>query len=82
MAFLNKIAEGRFSIDARGYSCPFPVILTYRSMEKLSPGNILEVILDNPPSCETIPADATKRGYKVHGVTKIGENVWKIVIEK
>ncbi|KUO43077.1 MAG: hypothetical protein APU95_00875 [Hadesarchaea archaeon YNP_N21] len=82
MAVLNKIAERRFSIDARGYSCPFPVILTSRSMERLSPGDILEVILDNPPSCETIPADAAKKGYKVHEVTKIGENTWKIVIEK
>lgn len=51
-------------------------------MGKISQGERLEILLDNPPSVEDIPIAAKKRGYKVLEVTRMHETLWKIVLEK
>lgn len=70
------------SIDVQGYSCPYPLHYTLAEMGKISQGEKLEILLDNPPSVEDIPIAAKKRGYKVLEVTKMHETLWKIVLEK
>lgn len=79
---LKLIEEGRYSLDARGYTCPYPEVFARRALEKLAPGDVFELIVDNVPSCETVPAAAKVLGHNVLEVSKVGESVWKIVIQK
>jgi len=77
-----KLAEKHYSIDVKGYACPYPLLATLSSLARLETGGVLEVILDNPPSSEDIPAAARKRGHRVIEVLRVSEDVWKITIQK
>jgi tRNA 2-thiouridine synthesizing protein A len=79
---LKPVGKGRYVMDARGYTCPYPELFARRALETLASGDVLEFVIDNVPSCETVPAAAEELGHRVLGVTKIGETTWKIVIQK
>ncbi len=79
---LKPIGKGRYTMEARGYTCPYPELFARRALDKLAPGDVFEFIVDNMPSCETVPAAAEELGHKVLEVTKIDETTWKIVIQK
>ncbi len=82
MAKLLKREGGGLVLDVRGYVCPYPVIYTRKALNKLGANEILEVIIDNPPSCETVPKAAREDGHEVVSVEKIGEGIWRIIIKK
>lgn len=50
-------------IDARGLSCPQPVVLTARAAE--SGLERFEVLLDSEVSCENVTRFARAKGYTV-----------------
>ena len=79
---LKPIGKGRYTMEARGYTCPYPELFARRALDKLAPGDVFEFIVDNMPSCETVPAAAEELGHKVLEVTKIDDTTWKIVIQK
>lgn len=59
------------TIDARGRSCPEPVIMTKKALEK-DPNAKLEVLLDAHVAVENITRFAENKGYKV-SVTEKGD---------
>ncbi|HID60995.1 MAG TPA: hypothetical protein EYP46_03955 [Hadesarchaea archaeon] len=79
-AVLRQVEKGRCTMDVCGYTCPYPEIFARRSLDAISSGDVLELILDNAPSCETIPAAAGE--LKVLEVVKLDQTTWKIVIQK
>ena len=79
---VEKINENRFRLNVKGYVCPHPSLYTLRALEKLKPGDILEVLLDNQPSSKTIPEIVSSKGYDVLSVTKGEEANWMITIKK
>lgn len=79
---LRQIEKGRYAIDVRGYTCPYPEIFVRRALDSIGPGDVLETVLDNAPSCETIPAAAEELKHKVLEVTKLDQTNWKIVVKK
>lgn len=81
-ASLRFVEKGKYSLDARGYTCPYPEVLARRALEAIASGDVLELFTDNVPSCESIPAAAEELGHKVLEVSKVEENVWKIAIQK
>ncbi|CAM5502250.1 sulfurtransferase-like selenium metabolism protein YedF [Eoetvoesiella caeni] len=52
-----------FTLDLRGESCPYPVIYTLETLEKLDKGQLLHVITDCPGSFRNVPEEALRRGY-------------------
>jgi tRNA 2-thiouridine synthesizing protein A len=50
----EKTAEGRYRLDVKGYVCPHPQLYTKKALEKLNPGDTLEILFDNPSSGESI----------------------------
>ena len=50
----EKKGDGTYLLDVCGYVCPHPQIYAKKSLEKMSEGEIVEIILDNPSSVETI----------------------------
>ncbi len=79
---LKPAGKGHYTMDARGYTCPYPELFARRALEKLASGDVFEFIIDNMPSCETVPAAAKELGHKVLEVMKIDDTSWKIIIKK
>ena len=63
-------------IDARGRSCPEPVILTKKALSKN--GNKAQVLVDNQVAVDNITRFAENKGLKV-SVTK-GDGEFKLTI--
>ena len=74
--------DGTYVLDVRGYTCPYPVIFTRKALSRIEPGGLLEVVIDNPPSCETVPDAAKSEGHEVLGVEPKGQGVWVIRVRK
>lgn len=60
------------SIDARGRSCPEPVIMTKQAVES-NPGQEIEVLVDANVAVENITRFAENSGYSV-SVKEDGED--------
>ena len=66
------------TIDARGLSCPQPVILVKNAIDKRN--FPFEVLLDSTTSCENVTRMAEKNGCKVTLKEQDGE--YTVTIEK
>ena len=51
-------------VDARGQSCPIPVVMTRKALEKEKPAR-LEVLVDAQVAVENITRCAMSLGYQV-----------------
>ena len=51
-------------VDARGYSCPMPVIMVQKAVKDGAP-QTLEVLVDNRCSLEKVTRFANNQGYSV-----------------
>ncbi len=51
-------------IDARGLSCPLPVVMVQKAVKKDAPDN-LEVLVDNQCAVENVTRYASNQNYKV-----------------
>lgn len=68
-------------LDVLGRVCPYPLVLTKKSVEKMESGQVLKVLCDAPASAEdSIPKWAEKSGHKFEAVKK-GDQ-WELFIEK
>jgi tRNA 2-thiouridine synthesizing protein A len=75
----EKKADGVFHLDCQGYVCPHPQIYTKKALEKLQPGDILELLFDNASSSETISAMMDSSGHEiVERQQEGGKFRWKI----
>jgi len=68
------------TVDARGLSCPQPVILTLDEIKNGSE-NQIEVLVDTDTSKENVSRAATSQGCTVVDVTAEGEG-YRITIQK
>jgi tRNA 2-thiouridine synthesizing protein A len=59
-------------VDARGYSCPIPVVKTKKAMDE-SPGEVLMVLVETAVSRENVSRLAESRGYSIKAEEVSGE---------
>ena len=52
------------TVDARGHSCPIPVVMVRKAVAAEKPAE-LEVLVDNQCSVENVTRFAENSGYKV-----------------
>ena len=52
-------------VDARGLSCPMPIVKTAQAMKALSSGAVVEVLATDPGSVKDIAAWARATGNEV-----------------
>jgi len=67
-------------VDARGLSCPQPVMLTMEKIKKVKKGEIA-ILVDTDTSKENVSRAATSQGWKVKGVNQDGTG-YRIMIAK
>lgn len=65
-------------VDARGLSCPEPVILARNAMSDRAAA--YQIIVDNKTACENVTRYAGSQGYRVKSAEKDGE--YTLSIEK
>ncbi|WP_143701219.1 sulfurtransferase TusA family protein [Vulcanisaeta thermophila] len=71
----------KYVVDARGYACPYPQVFALKALKEAQPGSVVEVLVDNPPSCENVPNAVRRAGHEVLGVVQ--ENgYWRIIIRR
>ena len=66
-------------IDARGYSCPTPVVMVQKAVKSGAPYT-LEVAVDNQCSVENVTRFARNAGYQVE--VRDFEGDFKLVLTK
>jgi len=71
---MNKI------VDARGLSCPQPVLLTINEIKKMNKGEIV-ILVDTDTSKENVSRAATAQGWNVKSVESEGSG-YRITISK
>ena len=49
-------------IDARGFSCPMPVVMVQKELKKSAPAE-LDVLVDNQTALENVTRFAGSQGY-------------------
>jgi tRNA 2-thiouridine synthesizing protein A len=67
-------------IDARGLSCPQPVLLTVEALGKVKQGEIV-VLVDTETSKENVTRASASMGWQVKEVQQEGED-YRVVLEK
>ncbi|MBU0735974.1 MAG: sulfurtransferase TusA family protein [Proteobacteria bacterium] len=68
------------TVDARGLSCPQPVLMTLDEIKKALQGEI-EILVDTDTSKENVSRAAESRGWQVKDVQGEGEG-FRITISK
>ena len=67
-------------VDARGLSCPQPVLMTLDEIKKQNQGEI-EVLVDTDTSKENVSRAAESQGWQVQEIMEEGEG-YQIKIKK
>jgi tRNA 2-thiouridine synthesizing protein A len=67
-------------LDARGLSCPQPVLLTMEKLRALNQGELM-VLVDSDTSRENVSRAAASLGWQVKAVETEG-NAYRITLQK
>ena len=68
------------TVDARGFSCPQPVLMTLDKIKKADKGEI-QVLVDTDTSKENVSRAATSKGWEIKDIQEEGEG-YRITIAK
>jgi tRNA 2-thiouridine synthesizing protein A len=60
-------------VDARGLSCPQPVLLVLSKMKQMTGGE-LEIVVDNEVSRENVNRAAQSQGWEIKDVQRKGDD--------
>ena len=63
----------KITVDARGLSCPQPVLMTLEEIKKNS-GNEILVMVDSEASRENVCRAAESRGWKIESINEDGDS--------
>ena len=69
------------TLDARGLCCPMPSVKTALELERMGPGEVLEVLTDDPVSKKDLPVWAESTGNEVLDIIE-EEKTIKIYVRK
>ncbi|MDW7972088.1 MAG: sulfurtransferase TusA family protein [Thermodesulfovibrio sp.] len=67
-------------VDARGLSCPEPVLLTFEAIKKIGKGEI-EILVDTDTSRENVSRAAQSMGWQITNLEQ-KEGYYKVKIVK
>ncbi|OLP16408.1 SirA-like domain-containing protein [Leptolyngbya sp. 'hensonii'] len=59
-------------LDLRGTPCPINFVRTKLQLERMAPGNLLEVLLDSGEPIEQVPDSLTMEGYPIETIEERG----------
>lgn len=73
----------RSTVDLRSYACPLTYVKTRIALERLAPGDVLEVWLAAGEAAESVPRSAEEEGHRVVAVEALGaDGGCRVLLEK
>jgi tRNA 2-thiouridine synthesizing protein A len=81
-AKFEKLGDSAYQLDVQGYVCPHPQLYTKKALEKLKPGDTLQLLFDNPSSGESISAMCESDGNEIIEQTQDAARSMRWVIRK
>ncbi len=75
------VAAGRHLLNAVGLQCPGPIMKTYKAVEAMEPGEVLEITASDPAFGRDLRAWSKKTGHTVMGV-EIEKGLVKALLRK
>jgi tRNA 2-thiouridine synthesizing protein A len=69
------------TVDARGLSCPQPVLMTLKEMESMEKGQLV-VLVDNDTSKENVIRAAESKGWKAKHIQAEGKEYRLTIIKE
>ena len=73
--------SARHHLDVTGTFCPLPILLAAREMRKLRPGDLLEVVGDDPGIREDMPVWCERAGHRLLDLAEAGGTI-RALVEK
>ena len=70
------------TVDLKGQVCPYTFVRSKLAIEKMSLGEVLEIVLDHKPAVENVPKSMENEGQKVLKIDQTGEKEWHVFIRK
>lgn len=68
--------------NCRGVGCPMNLVYTKVELAKLESGQVLEIILDDGPPINNVPASAQKEGHTILEQNRLDDGAWSVLIKK
>jgi tRNA 2-thiouridine synthesizing protein A len=62
---MEEVVKAARTLDCLGLYCPAPLLQTRENIEQIKPGEILEVITDDPAAEEDLKRFARRAGHEV-----------------
>ncbi len=63
------------TLNAIGKKCPMPILLTKKELKKMTPGQTLELIVDDKGALKDVPALINKTGDTILETKDNGERI-------
>jgi len=76
-----KNVEANKIVDARGMSCPGPILAAKKSITGVSTGDIMAILSSDPGTKKDIPAWAKKMGHEFLGFLE-EPGYWKLFVKR
>lgn len=70
------------TLDITGLICPMTFVRTKLALEKLSPGDVLEVTLKGSEPLNNVPRSARQHGHTVLSVTALDDDTHLVMIRR
>jgi TusA-related sulfurtransferase len=70
------------SLDIKGQVCPYTFVRSKLAIEKMSLGEVLEIVTDHRPASENVPRSMESEGQKVLKIEQTSEKEWHIFVRK
>jgi sulfite reductase (ferredoxin) len=67
--------------NCKGVGCPMNLVYVKVALAKLQSGQILEMILDDGPPVNNVPASVIKEGHKIVAKRELQDGTWSVLIE-
>lgn len=66
-------------VDARGLLCPLPVLKARKRLKALAPGDVLELLADDPAAVVDVPHFCAEQGHELIAQTpEAGATLYRI----
>jgi tRNA 2-thiouridine synthesizing protein A len=70
------------SLDCVGLFCPQPLFQTKQAIEGIKPGQVLEILADDPAAEEDIRRFCKRTGHEFVSVRKLPDGVQRILVRR
>jgi tRNA 2-thiouridine synthesizing protein A len=70
------------TLDARGLTCPMPLLKTKKALKEMKSGQVLEILGTDPGSKNDIPGFGNKGGNEFLGMADDAEGFTRYFIKK